>query len=195
MAVSSPWPRVHRDRPALMGAALPVVALDRIQSGVGALSLTAACPGSVGDLRLGCAYQLASGQPSIVQLDGDLKLAPPRAARPVIAAHRDQFETLRIDLRQSRQVERLIVVVYSPSDAVLSWGGRILVETFGRARAEIDLARPAARGVLVALSLYNIDGELVIRAERELVDGPLRAACAAYGFDRISWLDDRTPLA
>jgi hypothetical protein len=49
--------------------------------------------------------------------------------------------------------------------------------------------------VLVPLSLYNIDGELVLRAEQSLIGGSIRVATAAFGFAGISWLDDHTALS
>jgi hypothetical protein len=44
------------------------------------------------------------------------------------------------------------------------------------------------------LSLYNVRGEYVLRAELESIEGGVREACRAYGYDRITWLDDRTPV-
>jgi hypothetical protein len=165
-----------------------------VQSGVGSLTIEAACSPAVGDLRLGCAYELTSGLTSLVQPDGGPTTAPPTGRRPVLAASHEQFETLRIDLRRSRELRRLVVLAYSGSGAELSWGGTLIVRTFGGTRVEVPLARDPASGVLVALSLYAVDGEYVLRAEDELVPGGLREACTAYGFDAITWLDDRTPL-
>jgi hypothetical protein len=39
-----------------------------------------------------------------------------------------------------------------------------------------------------------VRGELVLRAEMEIVPGGVREAARGYGFDRITWLDDRTPV-
>jgi hypothetical protein len=47
----------------------------------------------------------------------------------------------------------------------------------------------------VFLSIYNVRGEFVIRAEMEIIAGSVRDAVKAYGFNRISWLDERTPIA
>jgi hypothetical protein len=46
----------------------------------------------------------------------------------------------------------------------------------------------------VLASIYNIRGELVIRSEMDLVGTTVREACRGYGFDRISWVDDSTPI-
>lgn len=48
--------------------------------------------------------------------------------------------------------------------------------------------------MLVPLSIYDVDGEIVLRNEGIVVDGPVRAAALAFGFDRITWVDDHTPL-
>jgi hypothetical protein len=69
------------------------------------------------------------------------------------------------------------------------------VRTYGGARIEVPLQREPGPGVLVPLSLYNIDGEFVLRAERSPIGGSLREATAAFGFTGISWLDDETALS
>jgi len=142
-----------------------VVTLTRIQSGVGVLRIEAACSPAVGDLRLGAAYQLTTVTSSVVQLAGGPRTAPPSGHRPVISAERGQFEALTIDLVQSRSLQRLIVYAFSDSGSVLNWGGTLLVSTFGQARVELPLDRPPSPRVAVLISLYNIDGEFVVRAE------------------------------
>jgi hypothetical protein len=44
------------------------------------------------------------------------------------------------------------------------------------------------------MSLYNVDGELVVRAEMETIAGDVREIARAYGYDRITWRDDRNPV-
>jgi uncharacterized protein involved in tellurium resistance len=186
--------RARSGPPTLLSPKEPVVTLTRIQSGVGVLRIEAACSPAVGDLRLGAAYQLSSGTSSVVQLAGGPRTAPPTGHRPVISAERGQFEALTIDLVQSRSLERMIVYAFSDSGAVLNWGGTLLLTTFGQARVELPLDRPPSARVSVLMSLYNIDGEFVVRAEMEEFAGSVRDAVAGYGFDRIAWLDQRTPL-
>jgi hypothetical protein len=48
--------------------------------------------------------------------------------------------------------------------------------------------------VAVLMSIYQVRGELVLRAEMQTLFGDVRDAARAYGYDRISWLDDRTPV-
>ncbi len=43
-------------------------------------------------------------------------------------------------------------------------------------------------------SAYNLRGELVIRAEMDLIGTTVQEACRGYGFDRISWVDQTTPI-
>jgi uncharacterized protein involved in tellurium resistance len=186
--------RARSGPPTILSPKEPVVTLTRIQSGVGVLRIEAACSPAVGDLRLGAAYQLSSGTSSVVQLAGGPHTAPPSGHRPVISAERGQFEALTIDLVQSRSLERMIVYAFSDSGSVLNWGGTLLLTTFGQARVELPLDRPPSPRVSVLLSLYNIDGEFVVRAEMEEFAGSVRDAVAGYGFDRIAWLDQRTPL-
>ncbi|HEV2885833.1 MAG TPA: hypothetical protein VGX49_02885, partial [Jatrophihabitans sp.] len=169
--------------------------LNRLQSGIGVLTIEAACSPAVGDLRIGAAYQLADGHSSLVSRAGGIATAPRNSRRPVIAARAEQYERLVIDLRQSRQLERLVVYGFSESGGPLNWGGTLILRTAGGARVELPLDRPASAGVTVLLSIYNVRGEFVVRAEMENVPGSIRTAVQAYGFDRISWLDDRTPVA
>jgi len=164
-----------------------------MQSGVGALTFQAVLSESVGDLRLGCAYQLVSGQSSVTQASGP-RATPTGYRRPVIFTSGERFEALTIDLAQSRELERLIVYAYSESGATLNWDGTLVVQTYGGARVELPLRRDPAAGVLVPLSLYNIDGEFVLRSEQSIIRGSIREATASFGFDRISWLNDHTPL-
>ena len=65
---------------------------------------------------------------------------------------------------------------------------------FGGLRVETPLRHGRSAGVLVALSVLRVGGELVLRAEDELIEGTLRDACTAHGFEQITWVDTRTPL-
>jgi uncharacterized protein involved in tellurium resistance len=186
--------RVRAGERVILTEADPTVTLTRLQSGIGTLQIEAACSAEVGDLRLGCAYQLRSGASSTVQSTGGERHAPPASRRPIIVAGRQHFEQLQVDLRQSRELERLVVYAFSESRAPLRWGGTLVAETFGRARVEVPMERLQGGQVAVLLSLYNVDGEFVLRAELQPLAGEVREASRAYGFDRISWLDDRTPV-
>ena len=44
------------------------------------------------------------------------------------------------------------------------------------------------------MSIYNVDGHLVIRAEHEPVAGPPQQVCEAYDYDHILWRDGFTPF-
>jgi len=167
--------------------------LTRVQSGVGELSIEAVCGSDVGDLRLGAAYQFASGTTSTVQQSGGNRFAP-SSRRPVVVGGHDEYEHLRVDLRQNRELERLAVYAFSESRTPLNWGGTLVVTTFGGARVELPLEKLQPGKVAVLVSIYNVDGEFVVRAEMETIDGDVREAARAYGYDRITWRDDRTPV-
>jgi uncharacterized protein involved in tellurium resistance len=190
---------VHRDRRVragqqqLLSIKNPTVTLTRVQSGVGQLEIEAVSSPQAGDLRLGAAYQLAGGVSSTVQYAGGNRFAP-SSRRPVIVAGRDDYEHLRIDLRQVRSLERLAVYAFSESRTDLTWGGTLVVTTFGGARIELPLETLFPGRAAVLMSIYNLDGELVIRAEMETIKGDVRDAARAYGYDRITWRDDRNPV-
>ncbi|WP_328339730.1 hypothetical protein [Micromonospora sp. NBC_00421] len=176
----------------VLDAATPTVTLTRLQSGIGALVIGMLRPDGVGDLRLGCAYQLRTGQSSTVQNAGDQALVAGNPAVPVIVKGAGRDEQLSLDLRRCRDIDRLIVYAFSERDIELCWGGVLVVSTFGGARIELPLDAEPSRGVRVVLSLYRVGGEFVLRNEMETIDGQVRDACLAYGFDRITWIDGRT---
>jgi hypothetical protein len=196
--------RTSLGAPTLLTPQQPTVTLTRVQSGVGGLTVTAATSVGDGDLRLGCAYQLRSGASSLVQAVSGVTVAPPGSRRPVIRATRDRFEALHLDLRQVGELDRAIVYLFSHYDAVraqppgtkamVPWSGVLSSETFAGVRIDVPLRRDPGPGVLVALSVYNVGGELVLRAENELLAGSIRDAVRAFGFETITWIDPTTPL-
>ncbi len=171
----------------------PTVTLTRVQSGVGALEVEAVCSPEVGDVRLGAFYQLRSGGTGVVQLAGGSRFGP-SSRRPVVAASHEEYEGLSIDLRQITDIERIAVYAFSESRAELTWGGTLVVSLFGGGRLELPLETLYAGRIAVLMTFYNLDGELVVRAELETVVGDVREAARAYGFDRITWRDDRSPV-
>jgi uncharacterized protein involved in tellurium resistance len=187
--------RVAAGRRVILTVSVPTVTLTRLQSAIGTLRFEAAVSSEVGDLQLGCAYRLRSGLSSVLQPDGDHRVAPPGSRRPVLVAGRDDgFGTVEVDLRQSRDLDRLVLYAFSASRAPLRWGGTLVVETFGKARIELPLESLQGGDVAVLMSLYNVRGEFVLRAEMQTLNGDVREACRAYGYDRITWLDSRTPV-
>ncbi len=207
---SSPPEPTFRPRRTLRGASTlltpqrPSVTLTRVQSRVGRLVLTAATSVGDGDLRLGCAYRLRSGSSSLVQAVSRVTVAPPASRRPLIRAARQRFEELHVDLRQVGELDRMVVYLFSQYDALrtsppgvsarVPWAGVLSAELVAGTRIDVPLRRDPAPGVLVALSIYNVDGELVLRAENQLLPGSVRDAVQAFGFDAIAWIDPTTPL-
>lgn len=189
-----PVPRVRPGHRTILTSRDPVVTLNRVQSGVGTLTVEAACSPAVGDLRIGALYELADGTSSIVQRATGIPSGPPGSRRPVITGSQGEFDRLTVDLRQSRSLRRLLVYAFSESGTELAWGGTLLTTTFGGARIELPLDVGRHHGPVALLSLYNIDGEFVLRAETEKVTGAVREVAREFGYDRISWADDRTPV-
>jgi hypothetical protein len=172
----------------------PTVTLDRVQSGVGALTVTAVCSPAVGDLVLGAVHQLADGSSGVVSRTAGIPTAPPRSRRPVLEAGRGEYDQIRVDLRQSRSLRRFVVYAVSASESSLAWGGTLLLTTHGGSRVEIPLDLAPHDGPVVVASVYAVDGELVVRAELDPVRGLVRDVAQAYGFRAITWADARTPV-
>ncbi len=189
-----PPPRVGPTGRVILTTREPTVTLNRVQSGVGALTVEAACSPAVGDIRIGALYQLTDGSSAIVQHATAFRTAPHGSRRPVLVTARGQFDQLVVDLRQSRAVQRLLVYAVSESGAELHWGGTLVTRTYGGARVEIPLDIGRHRGPVALLSLYNIDGEHVLRAENEKIAGSVRDVALSFGYDRITWADQHIPV-
>jgi uncharacterized protein involved in tellurium resistance len=185
--------RIQAGQEYLLAVKTPTVTLTRAQSGVGHLAIEAVCSAEVGDLRIGAVYQLHSGGSSTLQHAGGHRFAPPNSRRPVLLAAQEEYERITLDLRQIGDVERITVYAFSESRRQLAWGGTLIVTTFAGARIELPLDTLYEGPIAVLLSLFNFDGELVIRAEMENIAGDVREAARAYGYDRITWRDDRAP--
>jgi hypothetical protein len=182
----------------------PAVTLSRLSSGIGTLSLHAAVSPALGDIVLTCAYELLGepGNPgevgqiysSVLAGDGPTRAAPAEGRRPVLVYGRDQFQRISVDLRQVRQVRRLLVLTATRHGAPIEWTGTLILSTHGGARVEIALDQLGNTPAGVVLALFQVDGELIARAELEQARS-VREACLQFGYDAITWIDDRTPLA
>jgi hypothetical protein len=86
------------------------------------------------------------------------------------------------------------VYAFSGDNSQLRWGGTLLGTTFGGDRIEMPIDLAPSNAVAVLASVYNIRGQLVIRSEMDLIGRTIREACRGYGFDRITWVDDATPI-
>jgi len=178
-------------RPTLLSRDRPTVALTRVQSGVGVLRVTAAVSHGVGDLRLAAFVHLTTGESVLLDHNRGMTSAPSGSRRPVVQAVDRGF---LVDLRQVPRLGRVVVAGFSPTAATLAWSGALRVETIGGARVDVPLEREPGAGSLMALSVVNVGGRLVLRAERELVPGALREAALAFGFGELTWVDAWTPL-
>ncbi|WIY05132.1 hypothetical protein QRX60_15295 [Amycolatopsis mongoliensis] len=174
-----PVVRLGAGRRLQLGPKTPAVTLDRLQSAVGLLTVEAMCAAATP--ALGCAYDLADGRSAF------LGSGTTASRTPFLAVRR---RSVSADLRQVRQLVRLVVVAVFPPAAAPP--GLLVVSTWDGSRLELPLGKPAGGRVTVPLSIHNVGGELVLRAEAgEGLSSP-RAAAEAFGFHRIGWLDDFT---
>ncbi|MGH8861930.1 MAG: hypothetical protein ACRDVG_11985, partial [Jatrophihabitantaceae bacterium] len=186
--------RVRPGERLILSPAEPTVTLTRLQSGIGTLVFEAAASAEVGDLRLGCVYELASGLELTMQMTQGNRFAPPHSKRPLLVGGRDRFERISVDLRQCRGLRRLIVYAFSEKRQPLTWGGTLVTTTYGGGRIEVPLDVLEGGDCAVLMSLYQVRGELVLRAEMQALFGDVRAAARAYGYEQITWLNDRNPV-
>lgn len=177
----------------------PAATITRLGAGIGTLVMEAAVSASIGETILTCAYELendvagAAPLSSFLSRDGRTRVAPPDSRRPVLVSGRDQFERISVDLRQVQQIHRLLVMLVSKSGLPLSWAGTLIVTTHSGGRLEIPLDPTGPAEVCAALAIYQVAGELVVRAELEPAKS-VREASLAFGYDGITWIDDYTPL-
>jgi hypothetical protein len=166
----------------------PTVMLNRLQSGIGAIRMhmiwTAPQQG-----RLGCIFRMTSGD-SAVAWPGSL----PAARDPLALTMQADLAVVTVDLLRARQLDRMILVATLDHHLPDRPPGALLINTYGGARIEVPLDDPPIPGVLVLLSMSNLNGEFVLRAEREPIPGAVRDAAVAYGFDRITWYDGYTAI-
>lgn len=192
---SWPEPRTRSGIPTTLTDQSPTVTLTRLQSGIGALVFEAIVTSAAGELRLGAAYQLRSGSSSTVQHNMDRRFGPPgQSRRPILLAARQQYERLSLDLRQVRELERMVIYALADDGGQVRWSGTLLATTFGGDRIEMPIDLPPVDGIAALASVYQVNGELVLRSEMDLLGRTIREACEGFGFDRITWVDDRTPL-
>ncbi|MFF5229067.1 hypothetical protein [Dactylosporangium sp. NPDC000521] len=177
-------PRTNASAPTVLGPRHPSVMLSRLQSGIGALTFEAAWSPDEG-FALGCAFQLDSGTSSV--------LRPGETFGPLTMDRRAGHQRLRLDLLHGRHLRRLIIFGVPTADPGPYWAGTLLISTHGHARIEVPV-QPPPPGPTVLLSLYNVDGEIVLRAEAQTVPGRTRDACLAFGYDRIAWRDADTAI-
>lgn len=166
----------------LRRASAPVVMLNRTQSGTG--SLQCVLEGLSGDYVLGCAYETDEGKEGAVHRG----MAPSRR-RPMLLA---TDTTVTVDLRQIAGLRRLLVYASSASAPITTWEGTLVVSTLGGQKIYVPCS--GASPSFALMSIYNVDGHLVIRAEHEPVAGPPQQVCEAYDYDHILWRDGFTPF-
>jgi hypothetical protein len=174
-----PVRRLGAGRHRQLGPKTPAVTLDRLQSAIGLLTVEAVCASAAAEL--GCAYELADGRSAF------LGFGTTASRTPFLAVRR---RSVSADLRQVRQLVRLVVIAVFPPAKVSP--GLLVVSTWDAGRLELPLGKPGGGRVTVPLSIHNVGGELVLRAEVVEALASPRAAVEAFGFHRISWLDDFT---
>lgn len=188
------WRRLAAGERLMLTAQQPTVALSRIQSAVGALTIRSLCPESAADLRFGCVYHLRSGKSSTVSPTTGRTVGPAGAQSPIITGIDDGRGGFSIDLRQCRDLDRLVIYGFTRSGTPAAWPGTITITTTGAGRVELALSDLRDSSACVVLSLFNVHGEFVLRSEMCPINGTVQDACRVFGFDDIGWIDGYTPL-
>lgn len=138
---------------------------------------------------MGVVLETSKGVVHVVQALGDALRTP---ERPLPLVRRENGGRLLVDLRQTADLRRFLLYGYSPSVAVVEWDALLLLTTRAGSRIEVPVDLGPMSGTVALLSAYNVHGELVLRAEDELVPGPPEETARRYGYD-YPWLDARLP--
>lgn len=152
----------------------PAVTLNRRQSAIGSLVFDVAGPGAVGAV-----WELTDGLAGIVDASVNVVESPEYGRRPIVELTRQQIV---IGLRHVREVRRVLILVsgFRGNDPQ-----RLVADLHDG--HTIESAHTSTSGpFVVALAIYNVDGELVVRREDAGFDSS-ESAAAAYGFT-ITWL-------
>ena len=133
-------------------------------------------------LAVACLVQFSSGAQWVVHEGSAAHAqAPPEVANPITRLRSgDQEDTILFDLRRVAEMRRALI--YAMSEPLMSpISGSLLLATYGSAVIEMPFdTTPGA--ALVLVSLHNVVGELVVRAELDVV--PDAAAVRRnYGYD------------
>ena len=172
-------PRTKTDAFTVLTPAQPTVVLNRLQSGIGTLAINAVwiTPSMP---TLGTITQLRSGRTIVVATN-----QMPAKTDPATLTDRRDYQRITLDLLRSRWLERMIVLAIMRSPLASDWEGKLVLTTAAQARIEVPIRGPLAPGATVLMSIYNIDGELVLRAEPPTGAASPRDAAASFGFDQI----------
>lgn len=188
-----PAPRVEPRTTAVLQGRLRTVTLTRVQSGVGQLRVSLARSASAGDLAMGLVCETFGGATHVVQRLGGAA-ATPETPLPLVHVLREgDTDTVAVDLRQVGRLKRALLYGFSPSVSVLRWDGVVVTTLHDGSRIEAPFDLAPLSGTVALLTLYNVHGELVLRAELEPFAGPPEVAAQAYGY-HSGWLDGRMPV-
>lgn len=167
-----------------LDATSPTVTLTRTQSGIGALQSRIVTPSGSPGLTVACLVQFTSGAQWVVHEGSAAHAqAPPEVANPLTRLRSgDQEDTIMFDLRRVAEMRRALI--YATSEASTSpTSGYLLLTTYGDAVIEMPFdTTPGA--ALVLVSLHNVVGELVVRAESDVVPDAA-AVWRNYGYDIV----------
>ena len=146
----------------------PTITLNRVQSGTGSLEVRILTPPGTGALTAGCVMQLANQTNVVVREGGDNLAAPTHALGPLARLRSGADEdVITWDLRRVGDLRRALVYAQVPVTAPPTTGTLVLT-TSGGPVAEATF-QTAPGSVLVLLSLHNVAGELVVRAETDVL--------------------------
>jgi len=158
---------------AILSPDAPTVTLNRFQSAVGSLAFEV-----IGGGELSCAWELVDAEAGLVSAAADVRVSPLFGRRAIVQLYKGRIV---VGLRHARALRRLLLLATSLDEAKPS---RIVGALHGG--ATVESAHKGLAPVVVALAIYQVDGELVIRREDSGFQSD-EAAATAYGFS-LTWL-------
>lgn len=178
-------PGFSGDGRAVLDREAPVVALTRAQSGVGLLTFDLVSDDK--SLTLGVVYEDEQAREHVVNgpnTSGGL-------STPVSVSRNRTRVT--VALRNIQRLDRFLVFITARS-ADSAWRGAVRATTAadGELLSVIDF--PTAHESCGVLTGYVVSGRLVLRAEVDHQDVPLKRLCEDYGYTEVAWRNDRETI-
>lgn len=182
-SVLSTLPELPRgQRVAMDPVQAPVMVLGRLRSGVGVLSVGFAA-GTPEGMSLGCVYEDVEGRVSVAERSAVIS--------PGQLVMHTGTGAIVVNLRQVRRLSRFLI--FATRMHTGPWAGAIIGSAGGTESLLMPLASEAPSTTRSLLTGHTVDGQLVLRAEADHLDGPLRTLCENHGYE-LAWVTPDTPL-
>lgn len=150
------------------------------------------------DVHLGCLWEMNDRSSGLIQLLGggsDSARCDGNTVLRLGGRSETDGQTLVASLRQMPLLNRMVLFVYA-NNGVPEWGPlNVHLSATLKGGVAVELTPspgPTWATVLAIASVHRVGGTLVVRREDQYLSGQQSSVGWAYGFDSLSWSDERT---